>query len=142
MNIKSIKKLKNNKYSIVIDDREVSRKNTYEVLSLNNNNNVDGMEYNSGDLFKEEYSSSVDFSVPKKVGAIDFKDDDKGFNLFDGVDSNDTYVTYYVYIVKEGDTVSSILEKYNVLKEDLEVYNKLDDLNPGSKLIIPAKVNE
>lgn len=123
--------------SLVVDEKDLSRGNTSEVLSLNND-----MECESKDLFKEEYSSSVDFSVPKKVGGIDFKSEEKEFNLFDSIDSNDTYVTYYVYIVKEGDSISSILEKYNVLKEDLEVYNKLDDLIPGTKLIIPARVNE
>ena len=38
------------------------------------------------------------------------------FNIFDNIDNSDTYVTYHVYIVKETDTIDTIMEKYNVKK--------------------------
>ena len=53
--------------------------------------------------------------------------------------NTDTYVTYYVYIVKEDDTLNSIMEKFNVSKEKLGIYNDLSDLKKGTKIIIPME---
>lgn len=50
----------------------------------------------------------------------------------------DTYLTYRVYMVKENDTLESILEKYNVTKEQLNDYNDLKEFAPGIKLLIPS----
>lgn len=59
--------------------------------------------------------------------------------LFDNFDdSNETYATYKVCIVKENDTLESIILKYNVSKELLEQYNDVSELKIGDKLIIPA----
>lgn len=58
--------------------------------------------------------------------------------LFDSFDeTKETYATYKVYIVREGDTLESILEKYSTTKEILEPYNQLSELQLGMKLIIP-----
>ena len=50
----------------------------------------------------------------------------------------DTYVSYYVYIVKEEDTLTKIIEKFNIKKEQIEDYNDITDIKPGMKLIIPS----
>ena len=50
----------------------------------------------------------------------------------------DNYLTYKVYIFKDGDSIESILEKYKITKEDLENYNNLEDIVPGVKLVIPS----
>ena len=63
----------------------------------------------------------------------------KEFNLFENIDNSDTYVTYYVYIVKEQDTIDSIMKKYNIDKESISLYNNLEEIKPGTKLIIPNK---
>lgn len=49
----------------------------------------------------------------------------------------ETYKSYTVYIVRENDTVEGILMKYNITKEELEIYNDLEELKIGDKLIIP-----
>lgn len=60
-------------------------------------------------------------------------------NLFDSFDeNNETYSTYHVCIVKESDTVESILLKYNITREVLEQYNDINDIKIGDKLIIPS----
>ena len=59
-------------------------------------------------------------------------------NLFDNVSMEDTYSTYYVYIVKEDDTLDSILSRYGVSKEELEKYNDLSEIKPFDKIIIPS----
>ena len=47
------------------------------------------------------------------------------------------YYTYNVYIVKEEDTINTILDKYKITKEELEEYNELDNIKTGNKIIIP-----
>lgn len=63
-------------------------------------------------------------------------------SIFDTLDdSKETYSTYTVYIVREGDTLENILTKYNISKENVEEYNDLSDIKINSKLIIPL-INE
>ena len=59
-------------------------------------------------------------------------------NIFDNLNDNETYSTYYVYIVKEEDTIDKILEKYSITKEDLENYNNIENIKPFDKIIIPT----
>lgn len=64
-------------------------------------------------------------------------------SLFDSFDdSNETYATYNVCIIKESDTVESVLLKYGITRELLEQYNDLSDIKIGDKLIIPSLLNE
>lgn len=52
------------------------------------------------------------------------------------------YMTYKVYIVREGDTIESILEKYQITLDKLNKYNTINELNIGDKLIIPNEKNK
>lgn len=52
-------------------------------------------------------------------------------------DSDETFATYSVYIVRENDTVESIMKQYQVNRENLEEYNDLSSIAVGSKIIIP-----
>ena len=52
-------------------------------------------------------------------------------------DSDETFATYSVYIVRENDTVESIMKQYQVSRENLEEYNDLSSISVGSKIIIP-----
>lgn len=52
-------------------------------------------------------------------------------------DENDRYGTFIVYMVRQGETINSILEKYPTTIEELEKYNDLKEINLGTKLIIP-----
>ena len=51
--------------------------------------------------------------------------------------SDEVYVTYNVFIIRDGDTLDSIMEKYNITQDELEKYNDLSNLQLGDKLIIP-----
>ena len=51
-------------------------------------------------------------------------------------------MTYRVYIVRENDTVDSIVEKYQITKEELSKYNILNNISIGDKLIIPNEKNK
>ena len=56
--------------------------------------------------------------------------------------SNDkeVYKSYSVYVVREGDDVDTIMQKYNVSKEALDNYNDLKEIKIGDKIIIPCDV--
>ncbi len=54
---------------------------------------------------------------------------------------NKDYSLYRVYVIKDDDTLESIVNKYKITKEDLEEINDLSILKPGTKLIIPS-INE
>ncbi|MBE6149465.1 MAG: LysM peptidoglycan-binding domain-containing protein [Firmicutes bacterium] len=60
-------------------------------------------------------------------------------SLFDGFeDSNESFSTYKVCIVKENDTLESIILNYGISKEELIEYNDVSNIKPGDKLIIPS----
>lgn len=50
----------------------------------------------------------------------------------------DNYVEYNVYILRDGDSVDTILDKYSVSIDELKDYNDIDNLKIGDKVIIPA----
>ena len=58
------------------------------------------------------------------------------FNQFSK--DSEVYVTYNVYILRDSDTLESILEKYNITEDTLKEYNDLSDLKIGDKIIIPT----
>jgi LysM repeat protein len=63
-------------------------------------------------------------------------------NLLNSVKvEDDNYITYQIHIVKETDSIESILVKYNMSLDELKEYNDFTNLSLGMKLIIPI-VNE
>lgn len=100
---------------------------------------------NVNDLFletKEEEKLEVpkvheDIKEEKKEDIVEKKEESD--SLFSNISSsNETYSSYSIYIVKENDTIESIMEKYNISRTELEEYNNLNDINKGSKIIIPC----
>lgn len=84
-------------------------------------------------LEKEEKVNNI--NIDSKQNNIN-----NNFNLFDSdIFNTDTYVTYYVYLVKEEDNIDKIMEKFSVTKDELENYNDLSNIKAGTKLIIPSK---
>lgn len=110
-------------------------------------NDTDTLE--SDVLLKEnnevKYDKRDDIVVNKKEVAetVDINKDDKVENtsIFNIDEDSETYGTLLVYIVRENETINSIITKYNTTIEELEKYNDLKDLSIGTKLIIPL-VNE
>ena len=68
---------------------------------------------------------------------------EKAGSLFTSLDSSEeTFSTYSVYILRQEETVQSIIEKYHISKEELENYNDLSNLSVGTKIIIPNTQND
>lgn len=63
---------------------------------------------------------------------------DSIFSAFANTD--ETYSTYSVYILREDDNLDEVMSKYNTNREALSEYNDLDNLKVGAKLIIPTMV--
>ncbi len=79
---------------------------------------------------KEEVLSKEESRDTMEIGSV-FN------NLGEG---EETYSTYYVYIVRENDTIDTVIDKYNVTKEELMNYNNLEEFKLGSKIVVPTMV--
>ena len=55
--------------------------------------------------------------------------------------NDETYLTYSIYIMRDEDSIDSILSKYAVTKEELSKYNNIDEIKVGTKLVIPSSIN-
>lgn len=63
---------------------------------------------------------------------------EEGNSLFINLkEEKETYGTFLVYIVRQNESINTIIEKYNTSLDEIEKYNNLNDLNIGTKLIIP-----
>ena len=84
---------------------------------------------------KEEIMDKIDTGEVKE----ETRDNDNitASDLFSNLDDSETYTTYYVYIVKEEDTIDKILVKYGITKDAFEDYNDITNIKPGDKVIIP-----
>lgn len=111
------------------------------VLSINIEVLVDKIEeilINEEDVILETVEDKRCIEEENEV--IEKKEEkrESNINLFDNISIEETYSTYKIYIVRENDTIESIMEKYNIKKDALELYNDLTELKLGDKIIIPV----
>ncbi len=74
---------------------------------------------------QEEVKTTTDTKVMNSI-----------FSAF--ANTEETYTTYSVCLLRENDSIENIIENYGVTREELSYYNDLDNLNVGSKIIIPT----
>lgn len=97
---------------------------------------------------KEEVRTVIETEVKKEVKAEEKKEvpletkDEVRENFLNSLNVTEAYRTYKVYIIREGDTLNSILERFQVTKEDLEAYNDISNITVGLKIIIPTTIDE
>ena len=108
-------------------------------------NSSSGEEDGSTKLDRTSDSVAIEDTglVDNKIEVEDSADRDDSLvgDLFSNLDNTESYTTYYVYVVKEEDTIDKIISLYGVTKEDIESYNDITNINPGDKIIIP-KMND
>lgn len=109
-----------------IKEKELVEERNEELPDLSIEYDTFDEDINEEDLIIEEERECDNIEVKEKIDSI-----------FSKVATTNDYVSYNVYIIRDGDTIESILDKYNVSKEVLESYNDLSDLKLGDKLIIP-----
>lgn len=79
--------------------------------------------------------------IEKEENTMQAQNVESIFMSFDN--TQETYSTYRIYIVRENDSIETILNKYKISKEQLEEYNNLQEIKIGTKIIIPnTKENE
>lgn len=119
------------------------RKEEIEILKDEEDDEEDEVKEKKEDknIFEDEIKLPLDEEFDDAV-VIDKMDGDRAMSFYEVKEKvkkqSDTYLTYKVYIFKEEDTIESILEKYNVTKEQLSDYNNLDEITTGTKLVIPS----
>lgn len=135
--------------------KSLPEEKTKEVLSKPTIDSPPEEETRKIDPFKEKIEPAIEVKKPTPA-IIEVNEEEinqelnnktniitnNDFNIFENIDNSDTYITYYVYIVKEEDTLDKILTKYNVTKEEVSYYNNIEEITPGTKLIIPSPTNE
>ena len=84
---------------------------------------------------------NVDVEINNYDNDVVSSNDDIKKSIFSNLDTNDKYVEYKIYIVRESDTIDSIMNKYKVTKDMLEEYNDISSLSIGNKIIIPYVKN-
>ena len=90
------------------------------------------------DSIKEEIIEEKEDKEDEKKIIVE---EEKTFFQLD--EDDDSYGTFIVYIVRENETVNTIIEKYHTTLEKIEQYNDLNQFTIGTKLIIPLeKENE
>lgn len=115
---------------ILIDQLVEKEVVTLEELNRNEKLNQD----------KIEFTKEVEPSEPEKR-CIEEEDVPAMGDIFNQIEeSRNDYKSYSIYIVREGDSIETIMEKYNITKEELEDYNDLKELKIGDKIIIPCNV--
>lgn len=86
------------------------------------------MEKMEGEIMPQIEKEEQSVEVNQEVGSL--------FSSFK--DSDETFATYSVYILRQEETIQTIIEKYHTTKEELEKYNDLTNLTIGTKIIIPT----
>lgn len=96
----------------------------FDIRSIDSNKMDDEMEKNMKDIEKD-----VLFDVNEITSNLtsSFLNGDEHFS------------TYKIHIIREEETINTIIEKYKISKEELEKYNSLENIILGTKIIIPIK---
>lgn len=114
----------------------------YEIYEIDNNIDVDidndvnisNVTNNIQDYIKNDVNNYVDQDVVIN---------DNDVNISSEVESNlevsevGEYVIYHIHTVNEGDTLESIINKYDTNIDILKEYNDVSKLDVGTKLVIP-----
>lgn len=156
--------IKNNKSLVVnidvlldkIEEKEILDRNLEEE-KVSEKINFVPVEREVFDITKEETEETenpVIIKETKQELIIDEKNDNINRNnlnksastnneditsIFDNVENSSKSSIYKVYIVREEDTLMTIMENYNITKDKLEKYNNLKEIKRGDKIIIPCE---
>ena len=110
-----------------IEEQKESEKEERKVIVNNLNQNIETSTINEIPIMKAEEN---------KVNTTEIK------SLFSNISEEETFSTYHVYIMREEDTIESVMTKYTINKEILMKYNDLENVSLGDKIIIPAIISE
>ena len=90
-----------------------------------------------GDIVEKEIEIPVIGEDEEVMTEVEENHEKKSSFFFDVEEDSDTYGTFIVYLVRQNESIQSIIEKYHTTLEEVEKYNDVHNINVGSKLIIP-----
>lgn len=91
----------------------------------------------------EIQEKKIDYIEEKEEKKVEIETDNNTNSLFSNLnDDEDSFSTYSIYIMREGDTLEKVMEKYSVTKEKLEEYNDISTITLNSKIVIPSVKDE
>ena len=95
--------------------------------------NIDSINNSKNNFINEDsiYSQTNDSNN-------DTKDVTSIFSAFK--DTDETFSTYSIYIIREGDSLDTVINKYKITKDALAEYNDLSDVRIGTKIIVPSRI--
>ena len=109
----------------IIEEENIEKNDTSDNIKLENE------DINSKEDIKEEKNNMNSNE--------NFKEEKGEIRTLFNTNYDDQYKTYLVYIIRENDSVDSILDKYDISIDNLKEYNDISDLKLGDKIIIPSK---
>lgn len=92
-------------------------------------------EFHNEVMLDNVLDSKEEVSTKEKVS-------EKNFNTIFNEVKESNFSKYKVYIMRSEHTLESILVKYNVTMDEIKEYNDIDNINIGSKIVIPYNKNE
>lgn len=92
-------------------------------------------EFHNEVMLDNVIDSKEEVSTKEKVS-------EKNFNTIFNEVKESNFSKYKVYIMRSEDTLESILVKYNVTMDEIKEYNDINNINIGSKIVIPYNKNE
>lgn len=128
---------------------EEQEKELVEIITDDEKNSLRSDEKNKDEGKNIMIDDKIKLDEEKKVSLEETEESEKRndekidvSNITDNITSSflsseEKYSTYKVHIIRENETIDTIMEKYNVSKEELEKYNSLDNVMMGSKIIVP-----
>ncbi len=126
--VELIEDIKESKKQIIDDSKEVEE----QIILKDHPKKINH-------ILKEELRECDGDEKKEEEKEIPTKKENQQESLFASISSSDeTFKAYSVYIVREEETIESILTKYHITKEELESYNDLSNITIGTKLIIPT----
>lgn len=129
--------LKSDNEKIIEEKKEIVDE---AVITKNNDNNLTD-EILENEISMPEAKIDENLNIKEKKESEEMEDNKNTnisslFQVFEN--SEETFTTYSVYIMRKEDSIEKILNTYNVTREELEEYNDLNNLEIGSKIIIPS----
>ena len=132
------------KEEVVEENKEEEKEELFERVNENELNSE--LEFideflNQEEISKNEEEIKEEVKDEKEVVEEDEEriSEESEKTIMDTIkDSDDTFVTYNVHIVKESETLESIATFYKVPSSLISEYNNIDNLAIGDKVIIPS----
>lgn len=126
----------------------VSIDNKTEEVFDDNALDVEVLKTDEDDSFKEvDLQEDIESSDNVLNMKEEINDNNNNKEVMDSIfsafaNTEETYATYSVYILRENDNLDEVINKYKTNREVLSEYNDLDNLRVGSKIIIPSILAE